>query len=259
MNPAIHLCHLAESAASRAAEYLRGVATPFDPASWSAKRDNDFVTEHDRRAEELIGELLLTGAPDSTIVGEELSPDAPRQGLCWIVDPIDGTTNFAHGFPVYSVSIAAEVDGQLLAGVVVDVVPNRVARAWSGGGAWIGERRLRVSTIEDPAHALIGTGFPFKHPEHLPAYQAQFARIAPATAGIRRAGSAALDLCWVASGSFDGFWELKLSPWDMAAGLVLVKEAGGLVTDLSGNPIGAMTGPVVAGNPAVHRWLLSML
>jgi len=158
--------------------------------------------------------------------------------------------------PFYAVSIAAAVDGELQAGVVHHVDRGQAYWAARRGGAWLDSERLSVSTIADPAHALIGTGFPFKRLELLEPYQRQFAAITRATAGIRRAGSAALDLAWVASGRFDGFWELVLAPWDMAAGILLVREAGGVVTDLAGAPIGPAHTPVVAGNPRIHEWLL---
>jgi myo-inositol-1(or 4)-monophosphatase len=190
------------------------------------------------------------------VVGEELSPELVRDGLVWVVDPIDGTTNFLHGLPAYSVSIAAMVDGVLEAGVVLAVETGQLFHAHRGGGAWLGGTRLAVSAITDPAFALIGTGFPFKNPDELARYQAQFARVMVAGSGIRRAGSAALDLAWVAAGAFDGFWELILAPWDIAAGLLLIEEAGGLATDLHGTRIGPAHTPVVAGNPAIHRWLL---
>ncbi|MGE0442413.1 MAG: inositol monophosphatase [Gemmatimonadales bacterium] len=253
------LGRLAVVAASHAADYLRAVERPADPAAWASKGLNDFVTEADRRTEEIIAETLVRGEPGSTVLGEELSPDAERRGLVWIVDPIDGTTNFVHGFGNYAVSIAAEADGQLEAGVVLDVERNLLYRAVRGEGAWRNEERLAVSRIEDPSHALIGTGYPFKTPHHLERYQRQFAKVAPATAGIRRAGSAALDLAWVAAGVFDAFWELELAPWDMAAGLLLVREAGGTATDLGGRRLAAMRSAVVAGNPAIHGWLLDTI
>jgi myo-inositol-1(or 4)-monophosphatase len=256
----LDLCRLATTAALRAGDYLRAVEPPREPLGWSAKETpGDFVTSHDAAAETMIGEVLRTGEPGSAILGEELSPNVARRGLVWIVDPIDGTTNFVHGFPHYAVSIAAEVDGILEAAVVLEVESNRLSYGWRGGGAWLDERRLSVSSIQDPAHALIGTGFPFKQEEQLAAYLRQFARVTLATSGIRRAGSAALDLTWVASGTFDGFWESLLAPWDMAAGLLLVREAGGLVTDLAGREISATSSSVVAGNPAIHRWLLETL
>jgi len=151
------------------------------------------------------------------------------------------------------------VDGVLEAGVVLHVEPNELYYAWRGGGAWQGERRLEVSRIVDPGHALIGTGFPFKRTELLSDYQRQFARILRATSGIRRAGSAALDLAWVAAGLFDGFWELDLAPWDIAAGLVLIREAGGVVSDPAGREIGAEHTAVVAGNPAIQKWLVGQV
>ena len=256
MNSSLDLTRLASAAAARAADYLRGVERPADPAAWGAKGRNDFVTDCDRAAEAIIADVLLAGEPGSTVLGEELSPTGTRGGLTWIVDPIDGTTNFVHGFPIFAVSIAAEVDGVLEGGVVLHVEPNRVYHATRGHGAWCDETRLEVSTIATPGFALIGTGYPFKHPEQLEVYLTQFTRVAPATAGIRRAGSAALDLCWVAAGVFDGFWELKLAPWDMAAGMLLVREAGGRVTDLEGGEVGAEHSGLVAGNPAIHAWLL---
>ena len=259
MNSSLNLTRLAASAAARAADYLRRVERPADPAAWTAKGQNDFVTGCDREAESIIAEVLLAGEPGSVIIGEELSPKSKRSRLTWIVDPIDGTTNFIHGFPAYAVSIAAEADGVLEAAIVLHVEPNRLYRATRGQGAWCDETRLRVSAIESPGFALIGTGYPFKHPEHLETYLPQFARIAPATAGIRRAGSAALDLCWVAAGVFDGFWELMLAPWDIAAGLLLVREAGGRATDLQGRDAGAEPTGIVAGNPAIHTWLLDAL
>ena len=217
------------------------------------------MTQFDTEAEGIITQILMAGQPDSTILGEELSPNAERRGLVWIVDPIDGTTNFAHGFPNYAVSIAAEIDGVLEGGVILDVERGQLYSAWKGGGAWLDGVRLQVSAITTPGHALIGTGYPFKFPSDLDRYQKQFARIAAATSGIRRAGSAALDLCWVAAGVFDGFWELRLAPWDMAAGILLVREAGGVVTNLDGLPTGAAHTGLVTGNPAIHRWLLTMM
>jgi myo-inositol-1(or 4)-monophosphatase len=248
----------AEAAARAAAQYLRGVSPPA-PEAWASKGANDFVTEVDRRAEEIIRELLLQHHPGSRVVGEELAPDLWHDGLVWIVDPLDGTTNFLHGYPACAVSIAAARDGVLEAGVVLRLEPDRCFTAARGAGAWCDGRRLAVSNITDPSRALIGTGFPFKYPDQLAQYQRQFARIMPATSGIRRAGSAALDLADVAAGKFDGFWELRLAPWDIAAGLLLVREAGGVVTDLDGGERDLDHGPVVAGNAAIHRWLVEQL
>jgi myo-inositol-1(or 4)-monophosphatase len=256
---ALDLLHLAKLAADRAGGYLRGVERPADPAAWTLKGARDFVTEVDRTAERLITDVLLAAEPGSRIVGEELSPEVVRDGLVWIVDPLDGTTNFLHGFPSYAISIAAAVDGELQAAVVQQVPRQETYTAARGAGAWHGERRLSVSAIQDPSFALIGTGFPFKDTTSLGEYVSQFARVAAQTSGIRRPGSAALDLVDVAAGRFDGFWEQRLSAWDVAAGVLLVREAGGKVTDFAGRAIGAEHGPVIAGNPAIHEWLLRVV
>ena len=214
---ALDLLHLAKLAADRAGAYLRAVERPGDPSAWTLKGARDFVTDVDRATERLIADVLLAAEPGSRIVGEELSPALVRDGLVWIVDPLDGTTNFLHGFPSYAVSIAAAVDGELQAAVVQQVPRQETFAAARGAGAWQGDRRISVSAIGDPALALIGTGFPFKDTTSLDAYLSQFARVAAQTSGIRRPGSAALDLADVAAGRFDAFWEERLSAWDVAA------------------------------------------
>jgi len=290
MNSSLDLLHLATSAAERAAEYIRSVGgydgkavsrddgtsitparsatdvptyRPPDPSSgppdWIEKGHHDWVTEVDRTAEAMIARDLLTGAPGSRVVGEELSPALATGGLVWVVDPLDGTTNFLHGYPQYAVSIAAARDGVLEAAVVLDVTRECLYGAIRGSGAWVGGAPLRVSGITDPARALLGTGYPFKRLEDLDDYLAQFRKILPATSGIRRAGSAALDLADVAAGRLDGFWELMLAPWDFAAGVLLIREAGGVVTDLQGNDPGLRHSGLVAGNPVIHAWLLGVL
>jgi myo-inositol-1(or 4)-monophosphatase len=259
MVSALDLLHLCRTAAERAAAYLRGVERPRDPAAWTVKGSRDFVTDVDRRAEEIITQVLVAAEPGSRVIGEELSPSLGAEGLVWVVDPLDGTTNFLHDFPSYAVSVAAAVDGVLEAGVVIHVPRNDIFFASRGSGAWQGERRLAVSSISDPGFALIGTGFPFKDMARLGEYLDQFARIASRSSGVRRPGSAALDLADVAAGRFDGFWEQHLSAWDIAAGLLLVREAGGRVTDFSGRDVGVEHTEVVAGNSAIHAWLLEML
>jgi myo-inositol-1(or 4)-monophosphatase len=259
MVSALDLLHLAKTAAQRAAGYLRGVERPVDPTQWTLKGSRDFVTEVDRTAERMIAEVLLAAEPGSRIVGEELTPSMVTEGLVWIVDPLDGTTNFLHGFPSYAVSIAAAIDGILQAGAVAQVPQGQIYSASRGGGAWLGERRLSVSPIRDPEFALIGTGFPFKDAATLPQYLAQFERVAAQVSGIRRPGSAALDLVDVAAGRFDAFWERQLSAWDIAAGTLLIREAGGVVTDLTGREVGIEHSGVVAGNPVMHEWLLGVL
>jgi myo-inositol-1(or 4)-monophosphatase len=255
----LDLLHLAAVAAERAGAYLRRVERQADPSQWTLKGTRDFVTEVDRTAERIIAEIVLSGPAGGRMVGEELSPRVVTDGLVWIVDPLDGTTNFLHQYPSYAVSIAAALDGVMQAGVVLHVPRDEMYAASRGGGAWWGKQQLQVSSISDPAFALIGTGFPFKELSRLQEYQRQFGRVATATSGIRRAGSAALDLADVAAGRFDGFWEQQLSAWDIAAGTLLIREAGGVVTDLGGRDIGIEHTAVVAGNPRIHEWLLGIL
>jgi myo-inositol-1(or 4)-monophosphatase len=259
MVSALHLLQLAQTAAVEAASYIRRVERPSNPDAWSLKGTRDFVTHIDRTAEQIITEHLLGAEPGGRIIGEELNPKVVTDGLVWIVDPLDGTTNFLHDFPSYAVSIAGAVDGVLEAGVVLDVTRNQCYTASRGGGAWTGSRRLAVSSIQDPGFALIGTGFPFKDESRLEEYLAQLGRVASAASGIRRPGSAALDLADVAAGRFDGFWEQHLSAWDGAAGCLLIREAGGKVTDFSGRDVGIEHTAVVAGNPVIHEWLLDIL
>ena len=212
------------------------------------------------RAEALIAETLTAAVPGSSVVGEELSPSAAWAGdVVWIVDPLDGTTNFLHRYPQYAVSIGALVDGALRIGVIHDVARDLGYWGATGGGAWQGDRRLGVSRLSQPRHALVGTGFPFKDLPLLRRYLDQFAAVMGVASGIRRAGSAALDLADVAAGRLDAFWELTLAPWDVAAGVVLIREAGGIVTTLEGEEDVLRHGSVIAGNPAMHRWLLDLL
>ncbi|MBI2073531.1 MAG: inositol monophosphatase [Gemmatimonadetes bacterium] len=261
------LADLARSAAEQAAAYIRSAKRPPAGPEWSAKGLLDYVTEVDRASEQLIAEALTRAVPGSEVLGEELSPQRAQRAqsptlpsqLLWVVDPLDGTTNYLHGYPQYAVSIAALVDGQLVAGVVLDVERNLVYHATAGGGAWCDGERLAVSGVTEPSLSLIGTGFPFRSPHLLPRYLRHFTAISAATAGIRRAGSAALDLVDVARGRFEGFWELDLAAWDVAAGTLIVREAGGIVTDLAGSPDVVCQGSKVAGNPAIHAWLLELL
>jgi len=253
------LVDVAVRAAARAARYLAH-ARPPDPRAWAEKGRHDFVTQVDRDAEALIAETLTELVPGSTVTGEELSPTVAAQGeVVWVVDPLDGTTNFLHGYPQYAVSIGCVVGGVLSVGVIHDVARNVVFHGATAGGAWAGDTRLTVSAVTDPGHALVGTGFPFKRLDALERYLRQLTAVLAAASGIRRAGSAALDLADVAAGRFDAFWELLLAPWDVAAGVVLIREAGGVVTTLAGSPDVLQHGSVVAGNPALHRWLLNLL
>jgi myo-inositol-1(or 4)-monophosphatase len=179
--------------------------------------------------------------------------------LVFVVDPLDGTTNFLHGYPAYAVSIGVLDGGVPAAAVVINAVNGDVFTARAGHGAYRNGQRIRVSHISDPARSLIGTGFPFKNLDRLDLYQRQFADVVRGTSGVRRAGSAALDLADVACGRFEGFWELSLMPWDFSAGAMLIEEAGGIVTGLDGGKLPLAQSGVIAGNSAMHAWLLRTL
>jgi myo-inositol-1(or 4)-monophosphatase len=253
------LVDVAERAAERAANFVRGARAP-EAGAWTEKSRHDFVTQVDREAEELIAETLTGLVPGTVVVGEELSPAAEYRGeVVWIVDPLDGTTNYLHGYPQYAVSIGALVDGVLSLGVVHDVARDVAYRAARGQGAWCGGAKLAVSELAEPSRALVGTGFPFKHLDGMEQYLRQFSEVMRTTSGIRRAGSAALDLADVAAGRFDAFWELHLAPWDVAAGVMLIREAGGVVTTLEGGDNVLRHGSIVAGNPTLHEWLMDLL
>jgi myo-inositol-1(or 4)-monophosphatase len=261
MKNALDLLLAAGEAAQRAAEYLRRVERPADPAGWGVKGHGDFVSAVDRESEAIIARVLLEHTPAAQIVGEELSPDAVGDGLAWIVDPLDGTTNFLHGYAQYAVSIAAAIDGVVVAGVVLDVTRDACYVAAEGHGAFgPGNARLAVSRTADPARALIGTGFPYKHQALVPEYLRQMDTMLRESGGVRRAGSAALDLVDVAAGRFDGFWELMLSPWDIAAGVLLIREAGGVVTSTDGSHVtGLAATGIVAGSAPMHMWMVERL
>lgn len=257
MNNGMELLSIAERAAWKAAALIRErSAEPSSRRDAVEKGHHDWVTDVDREAERIIAEVLLAETPSARLMAEEGSPALAEGGLVWVVDPLDGTANFLHGYPQYAVSIAAAVNRRLEAGVVVDVTRECCYGAVRGNGAWCAGTRLEVSRVQEPRRALLGTGFPFKQLERLDEYLGQFRRLLPLTSGIRRTGSAALDLADIALGRLDGFWELVLAPWDIAAGQLLVREAGGVVTDLSGRDIGVEHTAVVAGNPTIHRWLL---
>jgi len=222
------------------------------------KSRNDFVTEVDRQAEMVIIEILHKSYPDHAILAEE----SGRQGdspYLWIIDPLDGTTNYLHGFPQYAVSIALQHRGELDQAVVYDPLRQELFTASRGGGAMLNNRRIRVSKQKHLEGALLGTGFPFKEQERLDKYLDGFRVLFPMTAGIRRAGAASLDLAYVACGRLDGFWELGLKSWDMAAGALLIKEAGGLISDLDSKDTYLKSGDVVAANPEIHDEMLNNL
>jgi len=244
-------------AARCGAEVIRAATAQRERLVWETKGRSDFVSEVDKASEREIVGIIKRRLPEAIVLGEELSPTAiSSKGIVVIADPLDGTTNFLHGYPEYSVSIAIARNGVLCAGVVLNVPRGEEFTATRDRGAFLNGKRIRVSNLREPNRALIGTGFPFKNIEKLPAYLDQFSLVMRGTAGIRRAGSAALDLSNVACGRFDAFWELVLAPWDVAAGILMVREAGGVVTDLAGNQAELTAEAFVAGNPPMHAWLL---
>ena len=249
------------AAAVRGGEIVGAGAADIGHLTWDVKSPADFVTDIDRNSERALTAILRERHPDARIVGEEGTPEAAGDlsGLCFVADPLDGTTNFLHGYPWYAVSVAAVLDGEPVAGAVLNVPTGELYTATKGGGARRAGEPIAVSTQTEPLRALIGTGFPFKNRELVAPYLATFGDIMKGTAGVRRAGAAALDLADVACGRFDAFWELSLAPWDIAAGLLLVREAGGIVTDLQGEYAPVAFGPIVAGGPAMHAWLLERL
>jgi myo-inositol-1(or 4)-monophosphatase len=243
--------------AARAGEIIRQGAEHRNNLEWERKSPTDFVSDVDRNAEQAINAVISARHPDARVLGEELSPAMEdRRGLVFVADPLDGTTNFLHGVPWYAVSIAAMIDDELLAGVVLNVANGELFSATAGGGARRNGQAIAVSSIGEPARALIGTGFPFKDARRVDEYLRMLPRLMTETAGLRRPGAAALDLADVACGRFEAFWELTLAPWDIAAGILLIREAGGIVTDLSGMPCRVAHTALVAGNPTIHSWLL---
>ena len=228
------------------------------PLEITYKRRSDLVTEADRRSEALIVKRLQSHFPGHAIVAEEGGGQKTGSDYCWYVDPLDGTTNFAHGFPVFSVSLGLAYRGEVVAGAVYDPTRDELFTTERGAGAFLNGQRLRVSNNAGLAECLVATGFPPFASNHDLNVEFYF-RFTELTHGIRRAGSAALDLCSVAAGRFDGFWELKLNPWDKAAGTLLVTEAGGLVSAITGKPFNLLADDILASNGLVHDQMLRVI
>jgi myo-inositol-1(or 4)-monophosphatase len=226
----------------------------------SLKGPGDYVSQADRRAEEIVHAELARARPGYSFLMEESGTiegeDAQHR---WIVDPLDGTTNFLHGIPIFAVSIGLERQGQLVAGVVYNPAMDELYTAERGGGAFMNDRRLRVSGRTKLVDAVIGTGIPHIGRGNHPNYLIELRHVMADSAGVRRMGAAALDLCYVAAGRLDGFWEETLSPWDVAAGTVIIREAGGFVTDRHGEHTMFESGSIVAGNEAIHKVLLKTI
>lgn len=256
--------NIALRAAQQAGQILRRAADDRSRLKVQAKGMNDFVTEVDHACEARIIEVIRKAYPDHSILGEETGlQEGQGEGKdwVWVIDPLDGTTNFIHGFPQYCVSIALKYKGKLEHAVIYDPNRDEEFSASRGRGAVMNGRRLRVSDRKGLEGALIGTGFPFRESQlpFMDAYLAMFRDVASSTAGLRRPGSAALDLAWLAAGRTDGFFEFGLGEWDIAAGALLITEAGGLVGDLTGGHKHLQHGAVVAGNPKVFKGLLQKI
>ncbi|HEX7084852.1 MAG TPA: inositol monophosphatase family protein [Vicinamibacterales bacterium] len=221
----------------------------------------DLVTEVDMAVERMIRALIAERHPDHDILAEELGGPAggARSRYCWIVDPLDGTTNFAHGLPLFCCTVALEVDGRLEVGAVYDPTRDELFTAERGRGAFLNGRRLRVSSADRLIDALLVTGFPYTLQERMPELLGLFGAFLAEARAVRRLGSAALDICYVAAGRMDGFWEQGLNPWDIAAGVLLVEEAGGRVTSLDGGPFDLRAGRIVASNGLVHDDMLRVI
>ncbi len=253
------MLNIAVRAARAAGNHIARSMNHVDTLTVTSKSRNDFVSEVDRAAEQIIMAEIHKAYPSHAFLAEESGESGDNEEFLWIIDPLDGTTNFLHGFPQFAVSIALMQKGRLEHGVVYDPVSQDLFTATRGGGAALNERRIRVTPRKGLEGALLGTGFPFRQPEILEDYINTFRAMHEGTAGIRRAGSAALDLAYVACGRLDGFWEFGLSKWDMAAGALLVREAGGLVSDMGGGHDFLESGNIVAGNPKMLKAMLQTL
>jgi len=225
--------------------------------AFELKGEHDLVTEADRASEKLVVERLRSHFPSHSIVAEEGGGHTGSSEFCWYVDPLDGTTNFAHGFPMYNVTMALEQAGELVAGVIFDPEHNEMFTAERGSGAYLNNRRIRVSKVARLEDTLVATGFPSRK-RHLNVNIHFYYQLAMRTQGVRRAGSSALDLAYVASGRLDGFWEFGLNPWDMAAGILLINEAGGKCSDMKGGPVNLRGPHLLADNGLFHDEILAL-
>jgi len=250
--------NIAVRAARQAGSILMRYFEHLDSLKVVEKNKNDYVTEVDRGAEQAIISTIRQAYPEHAILAEETG-DHDGNDFQWVIDPLDGTTNYLHGFPQFSISIALKHRGVLESAVVYDPLKDELFTADKGNGAYLNERRIRINNQKTLSGALIGTGIPFRDRRYIDQYLGMLKDMTQDTAGIRRPGSAALDFAWLAAGRIDGFWELGLSQWDFAAGALLVKEAGGTVTDLNGGDKYFETGNVVASNVKLQNEMLSLI
>ncbi len=253
------MLNIAVRAARQAGQIINRASLDIGAVEVAQKQHNDFVTNVDRAAEAMIIETLRTAYPDHAILAEESGQSELQGDYQWIIDPLDGTSNFIHGFPYYCVSIALSYKGVVTQAVIYDPNRNDLFTASRGAGAFLNNRRIRVAQRDRLAEALIGTGFPFRHEQNLENYLQLFAQMTKACAGLRRPGAAALDLANVAAGRLDGFFEQALQPWDIAAGSLMITEAGGIVGNYTGESDNLPTGEIVAGNPKIYAQMVRIL
>jgi myo-inositol-1(or 4)-monophosphatase len=252
------LLNIAVRAARAAGEVIIRSLNRLESLTITSKGRNDFVSEVDHAAEAEIIKLIRKNYPNHAFLAEE-SGRSGDSDTVWIIDPLDGTTNFLHGFPTFAVSIACQIRGKLEHGVVYDPISQEIFSATRGGGAHLDNRRIRVSKQRGLEGSLIGTGFPYRaNTKYLDSYLLMLRAVMENAAGVRRPGSAALDMAYVAAGRTDAFWEIGLSPWDTAAGTLLIQEAGGLIGTLTGGEY-TQGGNVLAGTPKVYAALLELL
>ena len=255
MHPTLNI---AVKAARRAGSIITRASEDIGSLTINDKGFNDFVSEVDLASEKEIIRVLKTAYPEHAFLGEESGLTHQADNI-WIIDPLDGTTNFLHGFPQYCISIALEQKGEITQAEIYDPNRNDLFTATKGQGAYLNQRRIRVSNKSKLKDSLLGTGFPFRDFQHLPVYLKIFEEVVRGTSGIRRPGSAALDLAYVAAGWFDGFFEINLSKWDIAAGGLLVTEAGGIVSDFSEKDGWIESGNIVATTPKIYEPLIKII
>lgn len=252
------MLNIAIKAARRAGSIILRYSDQLDRLTVESKGRNDFVTQVDRTAESEIIDIIRHAYPGHSILAEE-SGEQSGDDYQWVIDPLDGTTNFLHGYPQYAVSIALLDKGKLAQAVIFDPLRDELFTASRGAGAQLNDRRIRVSSVKKMPDALLGTGFPFKEFDNLDTWINCFRELLPMSSGVRRAGSAALDLAHVACGRLDGFWEIGLKRWDIAAGCLLIEEAGGLVSDFNNGQNFLGSGNVIAGNTKVHGQMFAVI
>ena len=253
------MLNVAVKAARRAATIINRASLNLERLQIDRKQHNDFVTEVDKAAEEAIIETLSEAYPNHGFLAEESGELLNNSDHIWIIDPLDGTTNFIHGFPQYAISIALSVNGVLQQAVIYDPNRDELFSASKGAGAYVDRRRLRVASQIKLENALIGTGFPYRQDQDVDQYLKIFAEMTRQCAGLRRPGAASLDLAYVAAGRYDGFFESELKPWDMAAGALIITEAGGLVGNYRGEEGFLECGEIMAGNPRIFAQMAQVL